>query len=181
MNIPSHGKYQWLSILYAFVHEYKPTKVVELGPARGNTTITMAQALKDNKNGHINSYDIWNDQYWGTQENCQKEINEWGVQDYVTLQRMDFYDWLETEEEFDFLYMDIDNDGDKLLKLYERTKSQIEKGSVVVFEGGSEERDKYVKEGLTKMNEVKDIVGYQVLSENVKYSVSGIWNKEIYE
>ena len=77
--------------------------------------------------------------------------------------------------------MDIDNDGDKLLKLYERTKSQIEKGSVVVFEGGSEERDKYVKEGLTKMNEVKDIVGYQVLSENVKYSVSGIWNKEIYE
>ena len=30
------------------------------------------------------------------------------------------------------------------------------------------------------MNEVKDIVGYQVLSENVKYSVSGIWNEQIY-
>ena len=181
MNIPSHGKYQWLSILYAFVSEYKPTKVVELGPATGYTTITMAQALKDNNNGHINSYDIWNDQYWVTQENCQNEINNWNVQDYVTLKHMDFYDWIETNEEFDFLYMDIDNDGDKISKLYESVKPQIETGSIVLFEGGSEERDKYVDENVTKMNDVKDKLDYNLLTNDTKYSVSGIWNKEMYQ
>ena len=156
MNIPSHGKYQWLSILYAFVSEYKPTKVVELGPATGYTTITMAQALKDNNNGHLNSYDIWNDQYWGTQENCQNEINNWNVQD-------------------------IDNDGDKISKLYESVKPQIETGSIVLFEGGSEERDKYVDENVTKMNDVKDKLDYNLLTNDTKYSVSGIWNKEMYQ
>ena len=180
MNIPSHGKYQWLSILYAFVHEYKPTKVVELGPATGYTTITMAQALKDNNNGHINSYDIWNDQYWSTQENCQNEINEWGVQDYVTLTHMDFYDWIKTDEEFDFLYFDIDNNGDKLLELYEHTKFQVKNGSIILFEGGSEERDKYILEGTTKINDVKDTLDYTLLTNDIKYCVSGIWNKEIY-
>jgi len=147
----------------------------------------MAQSLKDNigntppiYGGHINSYDIWDDRYWGTQENCQKEINEWGVQEFVTLKHLDFYDWLKTEEEFDFLYFDIDNNGEKLLTLYEHTKEQIENGSVIIFEGGSVERDKYVTSGLKSMNGVKDIVGYDVLTENIKYSVSGIWSDTKY-
>ena len=94
MNIPSHGKYKWLPLLYNFISELYPKKVVELGPATGHTTVTMGQALKDSvsKVGHINSYDIWDDQYWGTQENCQKEINEWGVQEFVTLKHL-LYQW----------------------------------------------------------------------------------------
>ena len=188
MNIPSHGKYQWLPLLYNFINQLKPKKVIELGPATGATTITMAQSLKDNIGntppiyaGHINSYDIWDDKYWATQENCQKQINEWGVQEFVTLKHMDFYDWIETNEEFDFLYMDIDNDGDKILKLYESVKPQIETGSIVLFEGGSEERDKYVDENVTKMNDVKDKLDYNLLTNDTKYSVSGIWNKEMYQ
>ena len=85
--------------IYDTVRKLKPKKVIELGPATGHTTITMAQSLKDNIGntppiyaGHINSYDIWDDQYWGTQENCQKEINEWGVQECVTLKHLDFYE-----------------------------------------------------------------------------------------
>ena len=182
MNIPSHGKYKWLPLLYNFISELYPKKVVELGPATGHTTVTMGQALKDSvsKVGHINSYDIWDDQYWGTQENCQKEINEWGVQEFVTLKHLNFYDWLKTEEQFDFLYFDIDNDGEKLLSLYEHTKEQVKNGSVIIFEGGSEERDKYIAPGLKKMNDVKEIVDYKVLTDDVKYSVSGIWNDDKY-
>jgi len=77
--------------------------------------------------------------------------------------------------------MDIDNDGDKILKLYENVKPQIESGSIVLFEGGSEERDTYVKEGATKMNDVKDVLDYNLLTNDTKYSVSGIWNKEMYQ
>ena len=66
MNIPKNGKYLWLPILYDCVGKIKPTRVVEIGPGKGSTTITMAQALKELKiDGHINSYDIWDDGYWG--------------------------------------------------------------------------------------------------------------------
>ena len=59
---------------------------------------------ENNINGHINSYDIWNNAYWGTKENCSKTIMEWEVQNYISLWHLNFYDWIEENEEFDFLY-----------------------------------------------------------------------------
>ena len=64
MSMPEHGKYEWLPILYDFVKVLKPKKIIEFGPGRGTTTIIMAQALRDNNiEGHINSYDIWDNEY----------------------------------------------------------------------------------------------------------------------
>ena len=181
MNIPLHGKYKWLPILYHLVDTLEPKKIVELGPATGLTTITMAQSLKENNiNGHINSYDIWNNAYWGTKENCSKTIMEWEVQNYISLWHLNFYDWIEENEEFDFLYFDIDNNGENLLELYEIVKDKIDNGSVIAFEGGSVERDKYIKDKTT-MNEVKDTVGYTVLTPDIKYSFSVIYNRDMYE
>ena len=55
MNIPSHGKYKWLPKLYNAITALKPSKIIEFGPASGETTITMAMALKDNNiDGIIN-------------------------------------------------------------------------------------------------------------------------------
>tara|TARA_R100001509_G_C4804901_1_gene194393 strand:+ start:194 stop:721 length:528 start_codon:yes stop_codon:yes gene_type:complete len=174
MKIPSHGKYAWLPKLYDAISALKPKKIIEFGPADGMTTITMACALKDNKiNGKIKSYDVWNDNYWGNQYRCQNNIDAWGVRDYVELTHLDFFEW--EQEKFDFMYFDIDNDGDKILHLYEMVKEQIDmSGAVVYFEGGSMERDKFVKDGLTTMNEVKPKIGYELITENVKYSLSSI-------
>ena len=47
-------------------------------------------------------------------------------------------------------------------------------GSVVYFEGGSKERDNFVKGESKKMNDVKAEINYQVLTDNIKYSVSRI-------
>ena len=56
MNIPSHGKYKWLPKLYNAITALKPSKIIEFGPAGGQTTITMAMALKDNNvDGFIKS------------------------------------------------------------------------------------------------------------------------------
>ena len=174
MNIPSHGKYKWLPKLYNAITALKPSKIIEFGPASGETTITMAMALKDNNiDGIIKSYDIWNDRYWGSQYNTQNQIDAWGVRDYIQLNNLDFYEW--EPEPFDFMYFDINNDGDKIVKLYDIVKEQIDmSGSIVYFEGGSKERDKYVKDGHKKMNEIKSEVGYQLLTENTKYSLSRI-------
>ena len=60
MNIPHHGKYEWLHILYQITKDFNPKKIVEFGPRVGFTTVTIATALKDlNSKTIINSYDIW--------------------------------------------------------------------------------------------------------------------------
>ena len=55
MNIPTHGKYEWMPILYDFVVTLKPKKIIEFGPGAGYTTVTKAKALDENNiDGHIN-------------------------------------------------------------------------------------------------------------------------------
>ena len=59
----------------------------------------------------------------------------------ITLNHLDFFEWIEKPEEFDFMFFDINNFSEKLLKLYNGVKEQIENGSVIFFEGGSKIRD----------------------------------------
>ena len=39
MTIPSHGKYEWLPILYDFVTTLKPKKIVEFGPGTNHNNM----------------------------------------------------------------------------------------------------------------------------------------------
>ena len=179
-NYPNHGKYEWLPILYDFVVTLKPKKIIEFGPGSGYTTICMAKALHENNiDGYINSFDIWDDKYWGKQTVTQAEYNAWNVSNYITLEKKDFYEWIKKPEEFDFMYFDINNTSEKLLKLYDGVKEQIDNGSVVFFEGGSKERDSHGHNGGS-MYDIKDKIEYKILTGNVKYSASAIYNNKIY-
>ena len=180
MSIPVHGKYEWLPILYDFIVTLKPKKIVEFGPGRGYTTITMAKALHENNiDGHIESYDMWVDEYWGNKQATLAEYDAWSVGDYITLTENNFFDWVKSPEKFDFMYFDIDNTGEKLEMLYDGVKDQIKDGSVVFFEGGSKERDLHGVDGRN-MYDIKDKIGYKILTGNVKYSASAIYNPDIY-
>ena len=79
------------------------------------------------------------------------------------------------------LYFDIDNDGDKVLEMYEGCKSNIEQGSIIIFEGGSVTRDNVpwmINKNKTKINEVN--VPFKVLTPEQKYSCSIIYNPAVY-
>jgi len=180
MSFPNHGKYEWLPILYDFVVTLKPKKIIEFGPGSGYTTIAMAKALDDeNIDGHIYSYDIWDDGYWGKQSVTQAEYGAWSVDNYITLNHLDFFEWIKEPDEFDFLYFDINNTSEKLMELYDGVKDQIKNGSVVFFEGGSKVRDDSGHVG-GKMYDIKDEIGYKILTGNVKYSASAIYNTDKY-
>ena len=183
MNLPTNGKYQWLPILYEIVRTLEPKKIVELGTGKGTTTVTMALACKENNiDVTINSYDMWEDVYWGSYHNTLDNFKRWGVLEYINLYEKDFYNWLKTDEKFDLLYFDIDNNGNNLLELYDKIQPQIENGSVVIFEGGSEVRDTVPQMyDKIKMNEVKDKTNYKLLTDNIKYSASIIYSDQIYE
>ena len=183
--LPNNGKYKWLPILHDLVLIQKPKTIIEIGPGKGDTTITMALALKEIGEGKITSYDIWNDTYWGNHNDCQDNINQWGVGDYVTVSHLDFYDWIKmdpNDRKFDFLYFDINNDGEKILELYNNTKNEIDMGSTIVFEGGSQIRDQVDwMSSKQKINDVKSEVDYSLLTDDIKYSLSIIYNKKLYK
>ncbi len=138
--------------LYEQVLLHKPEKIVEIGTYFGYTTVIMAMALDELGRGHINAYDLFEEYPYkhptfdGTKENIEK----YGLSKYVTLQKKGLDEWLAAPEDFNLLYVDVSNNGDVIDRVYDVVKEKIEKGAVVLFEGGSEERDKV--EWITKYN-----------------------------
>ena len=59
-----------------------------------------------------------------------------------------------------FYVFDINNTSEKLLKLYNGVKEQIDNGSVVFFEGGSKVRDSHGHDGGS-MYDIKDYLNYK--------------------
>ena len=193
-NLPDH-KYGWLPVMYSIVYNLKPKKIIEYGTEYGRTAIVMALALKDlyetfGHVGHVYTYDTFEMQSKGEIGSCPNfniavdTIKNSGLSDFITVDRGDFFNFCELEtKDFDLLYFDIDNDGDKLLEMYEGCKHYINNGSVVLFEGGSSVRDNVpwmVNLNKRKMESIKDTINYKLLTDNTKYSLSIIYNADIY-
>lgn len=125
--------------LYNWVRFLKPEKIVEFGVLNGYSTIAMAQALRENGKGRIKVYDLF-DKYeynHSSVEKLVKNLQEYGVVDFVDIEEKNFFDWVKNPEAFDLLHLDISNDGDIIDLAWEKLE-----GRNVIFEGGSEQRDK---------------------------------------
>mgnify|MGYP001596316954 CR=1 FL=1 len=154
--------------LYDLVLKYKPKKIVEHGVLFGYSTVAMAQALDELGGGHIYAYDLFDTYSFkhATMEETQANINRYNVSKYVTLAQKDFNEWLKDSEDFDMMHIDISNKGDTIEQLYEVVKEQVQKGAIVLFEGGSEERDNVewmIKYNCKKIREAK--VPFEVIDE----------------
>jgi len=153
--------------LYDLVLKLKPKKVIEFGCLYGYSTVAIALALKELGEGKLHCYDLWED-YQYKHSSIQQTIdnvNKYGVEDYVVFTKKDYNEWLLNPEEFDLMHLDISNTGDTILRTY----NALEENKTVVFEGGSEERDKVewmIKYKARPINSVKDIVNYEILNSN---------------
>ncbi|MDO8604212.1 MAG: class I SAM-dependent methyltransferase [bacterium] len=129
--------------LYDLVLKYKPKKIVEFGILYGYSTVAMAMALDEIGDGHIYANDLFEDYAFkhSTTQEVQENINRYGLEKYVTLGKKNFDEWLKQPEDFDFLHVDVSNKGDTVERLYDAVKNQVARGAIVVFEGGSDERD----------------------------------------
>ena len=173
--IPEH-KYPWLPVLYSLIVSFKPKTIIEFGTALGGTAITMGLALKElqeeeGHNGIIYTY-------------ANHNVNNYPVlvKEFIKIDRGDFFEFNKNpDKQYDLLYFDIDNDGEKLLEMYQNNIKNVEQGAIIIFEGGSEIRDNVpwmIEKNKVKMNKVK--VPYTLLTPNQKYSCSIIYNPEIY-
>jgi predicted O-methyltransferase YrrM len=168
----SYKKNNLGSTLYNLVLEKKPNIIVEFGCLYGYSTIAMAMALRDLGQGKVISYDIW-DKYEYKHSNLDttfSNVARYNLSDFVEFRDRDFWNWLEEGgESFDILHLDISNTGDTIQKAYQALQPQINNGGVLVFEGGSEQRDQeewMIKYDKIPINSVKHNTGYTLLSDN---------------
>ena len=155
--------------LYDLVIESQPEIIVEFGCLYGYSTVAMALALKHLGKGKLKCYDLFEQYQYkhSTLEQTKANLVKYGVEDYVELHIMDYYDWLDNPEDFDILDLDISNTGHIIIDSYLKLKPQIENGSVMVFEGGSEERDNV--EWMRKykgmpINMIQQYTNYEILN-----------------
>jgi tRNA A58 N-methylase Trm61 len=99
---------------------------------------------------------------------AQNNVDDADVSDYVTLWQADYFEWLENPCRFDMLHLDISNDGYIIDRTLCMLASQIAAGAIVVFEGGSVERDEveWMKKFKKRpINPLQEKFGFEILDE----------------
>jgi len=162
-------RHQWsgypqdfLEFIYNEVIHNKPKRILEFGTGFGFVTTALGLGVLDNGVGTIDSYDSYSpNRIWKIPNNVSlvyNHLNNYGLTDIVNLHEIDdIFSWFDTPKEFDMAFIDIDNDGDKLNKVFNSDffKNQINNGANVYFCGGSSERDKInIQRGETPITNV---------------------------
>lgn len=164
----------------------KPRLIVECGILDGYSLLHFAKATKLNSeadyfNAHVIAFDLFDkyDYKHGNVVDVHNMLKHEGVADYVTLLQGDAYE-VHTkfeDEDIDMLHIDISNDGQTFLDIFELWGSKISKGGCIICEGGSEDRDNV--EWMKKYNKkpIRSIFKLLAKRANNKWQISilGEW------
>lgn len=169
----SYAKNNFGPIFKNTIISFKPHVCVELGVLNGYSTFWTAFGLKHNHlihfhRGHLHCYDLWEDYAFshGDKKEVENLLEKNKVSEYVTLNHGNAFDihskW--GNKSLGFLHVDISNDGETVKQIMENWHPKLSMGGLILFEGGSEERDKiewmkkYNKKSIRKeINENKII------------------------
>jgi predicted O-methyltransferase YrrM len=138
-EIESSYKYNNLGkTLYDYVRYEKPDVVIDFGVLDGYSTVALALGCKENGKGKVKVYDLFEDYEFNHSqlERLVKNLKEYGLIDWVEIEKKNFFDWVKDPEPFGLLHLDISNTGD-IIDLLIPLK---DKGTIL-FEGGTDQRD----------------------------------------
>lgn len=147
----SYTKNNYKEIFHAIVTTFKPRVAVELGVLHGYSTLAIARALEENNRAGeypcvLDSYDIFEDypHNHAEKKEVQDRITLAGLDPYVKLIKLDASQAHEkyANDTVYFLHVDLSNTGDVLRSMIEIWHPKMILGGMILFEGGSEERDK---------------------------------------
>jgi predicted O-methyltransferase YrrM len=146
-------------VLKAYILNWRPSTLVELGVLDGYSTIAIGEAIKEmnflyGMTSKLDAYDLFEDYEFkhGNKEEVEKVIAEKGLTDCIRVIKGDAY---QVHTKYDdntiqFLHVDISNTGDTLKTILQNWCPKIIQRGLVMFEGGSDERDH--NEWMTKFN-----------------------------
>lgn len=142
--LSSYEKNNYGSLFYSLIRVYRPRKVVELGTEAGYSAYHIARGLKDNGQGSLDCYDLWEEFdaenyrfYAVPKTTAQQNLDEF--KDIIHLYQEDALGVEKKYDTIDILHIDLHNDGNILSQVI---PSWIEKVTrLIIIEGGSQERD----------------------------------------
>ena len=155
----SYQKAAMGKVLYDAIVETNAKKIVDFGILNGYSTVCMALAARET-GGKVYAYDLFEEyEYKGSSKDVvMRNLEKHNVSDIVVLEKKCFNEWLDEQEDFDILHVDVSNTGDTIELLHQSLSSRDEKvDGRVFFEGGSTERDaqdwmiKYKKRKITSL------------------------------
>lgn len=129
------------SFLYALARVLRPLTAVELGILQGYSLLSVAAALRDNGAGHITGCDLFEAYPYrhADRDQVSRQVSSLGLQSWVTLDAGDAYQVHGRWDAIDYLHVDVSNTGDTYRHIFAKWSAKVRQ--VIVFEGGSSERD----------------------------------------
>ena len=147
----SYAKHKLGSVFYSLARSEKPTLIVELGTYMGYSSLHLAAALKDNNptKSELHLIDLWNEYPYRhcsleqAEENFRKNQLLEQINTRVVFKQSDAFSIASDYQDssIDLLHIDISNDGNSLKDCLELWEQKIRPGGLLLFEGGSSERD----------------------------------------
>jgi len=135
-------------VITAHITSFKPVNCVELGVLDGYSTLSIARGLLENGHGYLNAYDLFEDYPFkhGMKTEVEKKIKDLGIPRgsvAVYIHKLDAY---EAHNQYanntvHFLHVDISNTGETVRRIMESWDPKMVQGGIILFEGGTEERD----------------------------------------
>lgn len=136
----SYEENNYGDFFYSLMRVYKPKKVVELGTKAGFSSYHMARGLKDNGEGKLYCYDLWEKYPFHSVPKSVAEKNLKKYKDIVKFKLRNVIGVDKLHKSVDILHVDISNEGGILAKIIPFWVNKTRQ--FIIIEGGSKERDK---------------------------------------
>lgn len=139
----SYKKNNYGDLFYALTKVHNPSLVVELGVFEGYSALHIGKALK--KDSDLYLIDLW-DRY--VYRHCSMCIATENLKElickcyFIQEDALNLYSADKFEDDtIDMLHIDMSNDGCLLKKCFDCWYRKVKSGGLILFEGGSKERD----------------------------------------
>jgi len=128
-------------LFYALTRVLKPIRCVEFGVLQGFSLLSVAAALRDNRGGNIQGFDLFDDYPYQHESEADvlDRIKACGLPNWAQAYRADAFQMHESFDNLDYLHVDISNNGDTYRRVFEHWASKVRQ--VIILEGGSDDRD----------------------------------------
>jgi predicted O-methyltransferase YrrM len=156
----SYKQNEYGKLFEALAAIHKPKIIVECGVLDGYSLISLARGCPT---ANVYGIDLFEDYEFnhGDQETILTEFWDEGLAPGLDLIKKDAIEAADIfdDESVGILHIDISNDGENLKAMFKAWWNKVEKNGLIIFEGGSEERDevewmvKYDKIPIAKAKE----------------------------
>jgi hypothetical protein len=129
------------SLFYALIRFLRPKRAVEIGLLEGFSLLSAGAALRDNGEGRITGYDLFDGYPYRHADAGQlaRRITRCELDQWVSVEASDIADVAVRWEQVDYLHVDVSNTGDTYRQVFTQWSEKVRQ--VILLEGGSRDRD----------------------------------------